>query len=59
MIDAVSDRMLDTIALAGTAQEVRAQYEARCRGRYEWTLLWPPAFNGFAGAAAVVEAFKR
>ncbi|TMK40678.1 MAG: LLM class flavin-dependent oxidoreductase [Actinobacteria bacterium] len=58
MADAVSDRMLDAIALAGTAAEVRAQYEERRRGLYEWTLLWPPAFTGLEGAAAVIEAFK-
>jgi probable F420-dependent oxidoreductase len=57
MIDAVSDEMLDAIALAGTAEEVRSQYERR-RGLYEWTLLWPPAFTGLEGAAAVIEAFR-
>ena len=58
MIDAVTDEMLDAIALAGTPEEVRSQYERRRRGLYEWTLLWPPAFTGLEGAAAVIEAFR-
>ena len=58
MIDAVTDEMLDAIALAGTAEEVRSQYERRRRGLFEWTLLWPPAFTGLEGAAAVIEAFR-
>jgi probable F420-dependent oxidoreductase len=58
MAEGVSDRMLDTIALAGTAEEVRERYVERWQGVYERTLLWPPAFKGPDGAAAVVEAFR-
>jgi probable F420-dependent oxidoreductase len=59
MAGAVSDRMIDTIALAGTADEVREQYEERRAGLFEHTLLWPPAFRGLDGARAVIEAFAR
>ena len=55
---AVSDRMLDTIALAGTAAEVRARYAQRWDGVYERTLFWPPAFRGLEGARAVVDTFS-
>lgn len=58
MAEAASDRMLDTIALAGPADEVRARYAERWQGVYERTLLWPPAFLGPQAAAAVVEAFR-
>jgi hypothetical protein len=49
--------MLDTIALAGTPDEVRARYAERWQGVYERTLLWPPAFRGLEGVQAVVQAF--
>src|SRR3954462_5549409 len=39
---AVSDEMLDTIALAGTADEVRAAYAERRAGLFDRTLLWTP-----------------
>jgi probable F420-dependent oxidoreductase len=58
MTAAVSDRMLDTIVLAGTPAEVRQQYEERRAGLFDRTLLWPPAFLGLEGAAAVIEAFR-
>jgi probable F420-dependent oxidoreductase len=57
-VGAVSDRMLDTIVLAGTPAEVRQQYEERRAGLFDRTLLWPPAFLGLEGAAAVIEAFR-
>jgi alkanesulfonate monooxygenase SsuD/methylene tetrahydromethanopterin reductase-like flavin-dependent oxidoreductase (luciferase family) len=57
MAGAVSDTMIDTIALAGTAGEVRAQYAERRAGLFEHTLLWPPAFRGLDGARAVIDAF--
>ena len=41
-----------------TAAEVRDQYDARFRDRYEHTLLWPVPFSGTEGAAAVIEAFR-
>src|SRR4051794_25062601 len=56
-VEAVPDEMLDTIALAGTPDEVRARFAARWEGLYEHTLLWPPAFQGMAGTRAVIEAF--
>jgi probable F420-dependent oxidoreductase len=57
MAGAVTDEMLDTIALAGTPDEVRARYEERWQSVYEQTLLWPPAFLGLDGTKAVIEAF--
>jgi alkanesulfonate monooxygenase SsuD/methylene tetrahydromethanopterin reductase-like flavin-dependent oxidoreductase (luciferase family) len=59
MVAAVSDRMLDTIALAGTADDVRKRFEERWAGVYERTLLWPPAFRGLDGTRAVLDAFAR
>jgi len=57
MVDAVSDEMIDTTVLAGTADEVRARYEERWAGVYERTLLWPPAFKGTEAVHAVIDAF--
>jgi len=57
-VEAVPDEMLDTIALAGTADEVRARYAERWDGLYEHTLLWPPAFGGMAAVRAVIDAFN-
>src|SRR5205085_8755492 len=56
MAAAVSDRMIDTVVLAGTADEVRERYEERWRGVYERTLLWPPAFRGTEAGEAVIHA---
>ena len=58
LTDAVSDRMLDTIALVGTPREVREQFHERRAGVFERTLLWPPATGGFAAAEALIEAFR-
>ena len=58
MTAAVSDRMLDTVALAGTPREVREQFYERRAGVFERTLLWPPAIGGFDAAEAVIEAFR-
>ena len=58
MAAAVSDRMIDTVVLAGTADEVRERYEERWRGVYERTLLWPPAFRGTEAVEAVIDAFR-
>src|SRR3954471_16719087 len=55
--ESVPDEMLETIGLAGTADEVRARFAERWEGVYEHTLLWPPAFQGMDGARAVIEAF--
>src|SRR4051812_2581022 len=57
-VEAVPDEMLDAIALAGTADEVRARYAERWEGLYEHTLLWPPAFAGMEAVRAVVGAFN-
>src|SRR3954470_24389853 len=56
-VEAVPDEMLDTIALAGTPDEVRARFAARWEGVYEHTLLWPPAFQGMDGVTSVIDAF--
>lgn len=57
-VRAVPDEMLDAIALAGTAEEVRERYAERWAGVYEHTLLWPPAFGGMDAVRAVVGAFS-
>jgi probable F420-dependent oxidoreductase len=57
MAEAVPDEMLDTIALAGTPEEVRERFEQRWAGVYERTLLWPPAFRGMDAIRAVIDAF--
>jgi probable F420-dependent oxidoreductase len=56
MAAAVTDEMIDAIALAGTPEEVRARYAERWEGVYERALLWPPAFRGPDGVRAAVEA---
>jgi alkanesulfonate monooxygenase SsuD/methylene tetrahydromethanopterin reductase-like flavin-dependent oxidoreductase (luciferase family) len=57
MVDAVSEEMIDAIALAGTPDEVRQRFTERWEGVYERTLLWPPAFRGADGVRAVIETF--
>ena len=57
MAAAVSDEMLEAIALAGTADEVRAQYESRRAGVFERSLLWTP-FGGLEAVARVLSAFS-
>ena len=59
MVAAVTDEMIDSIALAGTPDEVRERFAERWDGVYERTLLWPPAFKGEEGVRAVVDAFSR
>jgi probable F420-dependent oxidoreductase len=59
MAAAVTDNMIDAIALAGTPDEVRERFEERWEGVYERPLLWPPAFRGAEGVRAVIEAFRR
>jgi len=56
-VELVPDEMLDTIALAGTPDEVRARYAERWEGVYDATLLWPPAFRGMDGVRDVIAAF--
>lgn len=57
MAAAVTDEMLDAIALAGTAEEVREQFANRRAGLFERTLLWPPSFLGLEAVRAVIDAF--
>jgi alkanesulfonate monooxygenase SsuD/methylene tetrahydromethanopterin reductase-like flavin-dependent oxidoreductase (luciferase family) len=57
MVAAVSDEMIDSIALAGTPDEVRARFAERWDGVYERTLLWPPAFRGQEAVRAAIDAF--
>jgi len=54
MIAAVSREMIDTIALAGTPDEVRDRYEERA-AVYDDVLLWPPAFVGQDGIRRVID----
>lgn len=56
MAAAVSDEMVDAIALAGTAEQVRAQFEARRDQLFEHTLLWSPV-GGLDSVRAVIDAF--
>ncbi|TWE23577.1 putative F420-dependent oxidoreductase [Prauserella muralis] len=57
MVDAVSDGMIDTIAVSGTPEQVRSQFTARWAGLYERTLLYPPSFAGPSATTAVLDAF--
>ena len=59
MVGGVSEEMIDTIALAGTPDEVRERFESDWADLYETPLLWPPVFRGLAGVEAVVRAFAR
>jgi probable F420-dependent oxidoreductase len=54
MAAAVTDEMLETVAVAGTPEEVRRQL-ARRRDLFERTLLWTP-FGGLDGVRAVIDA---
>jgi probable F420-dependent oxidoreductase len=58
VVGAVTDEMIDSIALAGTPDEVRDRFAERWDGVYERALLWPPAFRGTEAVEAVIEAFK-
>ncbi len=58
MADAVDDEMIDTLAVAGTPDEVRSGFAERWQDVYDETLLWPPAFRGVEGVRAVVDAFS-
>lgn len=59
MVGAVSEEMIDAIALAGTPDEVRERFAERWAGVYERTLLWPPAFRGPDGVRAAIETFGQ
>ena len=56
MAESVPDEMLDTIALAGTPEQVVAAYRERREGLFERTLLWTP-YGGLDGVRAVIDAF--
>jgi alkanesulfonate monooxygenase SsuD/methylene tetrahydromethanopterin reductase-like flavin-dependent oxidoreductase (luciferase family) len=56
MVAAVSEEMIDTIALAGTPDEVRERFVAEWSDLYETPLLWPPVFRGIAGVEAIARA---
>jgi len=58
MIGGVSDEMIDTIALAGTPDEVRRRFDSDWADLYETPLLWPPVFRGLDGVRDVVRAFS-
>ena len=55
MAAAVSDEMLEAIALAGTPDEVRSQFRTRA-DLFERTLLWSPA-GGLDAVQATISAF--
>jgi probable F420-dependent oxidoreductase len=57
MASAVTEEMIDAIALAGTPAEVRERFAERWDGVYERTLLWPPSFRGEDGVGALIDAF--
>jgi probable F420-dependent oxidoreductase len=57
MTAAVSEEMIDAIALAGTPEEVRSRFAERWEGVYERTLLWPPAFLGQEAVRAATDTF--
>jgi alkanesulfonate monooxygenase SsuD/methylene tetrahydromethanopterin reductase-like flavin-dependent oxidoreductase (luciferase family) len=45
MLAAVPDAMVDAMACAGTADQVRQQFAARFAGIYDATLLYSPSFG--------------
>lgn len=49
MVGAVDDEMIDTIALAGTPEEVAERWARDWDGLYETPLLWAPPFRGLDG----------
>jgi alkanesulfonate monooxygenase SsuD/methylene tetrahydromethanopterin reductase-like flavin-dependent oxidoreductase (luciferase family) len=59
VVGAVTDEMIDSIALAGTPDEVRDRFAERWEGVYERSLLWPPAFRGSEAVDEVIEAFTE
>jgi alkanesulfonate monooxygenase SsuD/methylene tetrahydromethanopterin reductase-like flavin-dependent oxidoreductase (luciferase family) len=58
MAAAVTDEMVDAIAIAGTPADVRAQWKERRAGLFERTLLWTPGL-GFDGVRRVIGAFAE
>ncbi len=58
MSAAVSDEMLEAIAIAGTPDEVRGQFARRRADLFERSLLWTP-FGGLDRVRAVIAAFSE
>ncbi len=56
MAAAVSDEMLESIAIAGTPEEARSQFEDRRAEVFERTLLWSPA-AGLDGVQTTIRTF--
>jgi probable F420-dependent oxidoreductase len=59
MVAAVTPRMVEAIAIAGTPAEARRQMTERWDGVYERILLWPPAFGGRDGIQAILKTFAE
>lgn len=59
MTAAVDDSMIDAMALAGTPEQVREQFESRWAGVYERTLLYPPTFGGEPDLPLLIDTFSR
>lgn len=60
MVGAVTDRMVDAMAAAGTAADVRRIVEDRFAPSYDRVLLYPPTLGGDGRTAtsAVIDAFR-
>lgn len=59
MVAAVSDRMIEAMALAGTPKQVRQQFDQRWAGVYERTLLYPPTFGSEPDLHLVIDSFAQ
>lgn len=59
MVDAVSPRMVDAMALAGSPESVRERFRDRWSGVYERPLLYPPSFAGESATNAVIDCFAH
>jgi probable F420-dependent oxidoreductase len=57
MAAAVTDEMLESIAVAGTPEEARAQYYRRPADTFERTLMWTP-LGGLEAVRATIDAFS-
>lgn len=64
MVAAVPDAMVDELALAGTAEEVRERFDSDFAHRHDHVLLYPPSFGIDAGrfaenANAIIDTFAE
>ncbi|GAY17587.1 MAG: LLM class flavin-dependent oxidoreductase [Mycobacterium sp.] len=59
MLAAVSDPMIDAMAVAGTPEQVRRQVEQRWAGVYDRTLLYPPTFGGEPDLRLLIDSFAQ